>query len=109
MDTGVVWIEIERFFQSISLSQTRTLTVCSTKLHPEHGGLNWRLHYNLSSTCSVVNRWEVICDEPTDTHTHTHQTVECDTLVLPHFVLTSHCHTGHPTTVVMKPLNFSSF
>lgn len=24
MDTGVVWIEIERFFQSISLSQTNT-------------------------------------------------------------------------------------
>lgn len=40
------------------------------------------------------------------THTHTHQTVECDTLVLPHFVQTSQCHTGHPTTVVMKVLNF---
>lgn len=35
---------------------------------------------------------------------HTHQTEECDTLVLPHSVPPSRCH---PTTVAVKTLSLS--
>lgn len=50
-----------------------------------------------SSACPVADRRAVIVMK-SHTQRHTHQTVECDTLVLPHFIPKPH----RPPTAVMK-------